>query len=88
MGMLMAAELSRMQGLITESEVEQVRDLLVHAGLPVQMELDPEVIFGNIRKDKKKSGELIHFVLLEGLGQTLIKPMELSKLKPMIHDLC
>lgn len=88
MGMIMAAELSRMQGLITESEVEQVRDLLVHAGLPVQMELDPEVIFGNIRKDKKKSGELIHFVLLEGLGQTLIKPMELSKLKPMIHDLC
>jgi 3-dehydroquinate synthetase len=52
------------------------------------MELDPEVIFGNIRKDKKKSGELIHFVLLEGLGQTLIKPMELSKLKPLIHDLC
>lgn len=88
MGMLMAARLSQMLGLLSKSGVDQVRDLLVSAGLPVQMELDPEKIFQNIRKDKKKSGEHIHFVLLEGLGQTLIRPIELSELKSMIHDLC
>lgn len=88
MGMLMAARLSQRQGLLDEPRVEILRDLLVSAGLPVQMELDPEVIFQNIRKDKKKSGEHIHFVLLNGLGQTLIKPFRLSELKSMIHDLC
>jgi 3-dehydroquinate synthase len=88
MGMLMAARLSQIQGILGESEVELLRDLLVSAGLPVQMELDPEVIYQNIRKDKKKSGEHIHFVLLDGLGQALIKPFNLSELKSMIHDLC
>jgi len=88
MGMLMAARLSRKLGLLGKTEVDQIRDLLVSAGLPVQMDLDPEVIYQNIRKDKKKSGEHIHFVLLEGMGFTRITPIELSKLKSLIHDLC
>jgi len=71
-----------------ESELELLSDLLGAAGLPVHMELDPEVIFQNIRKDKKKSGDQIHFVLLQGLGQTQIRPFELTELKSMIHDLC
>lgn len=88
MGMLLAARLSMKLGLLSKSEVDQIRDLLHSAGLPVQMDLDPEVIFQNIRKDKKKSGEHIHFVLLEGLGVTRISPIELSELNSLIHDLC
>ncbi|MEN8201125.1 MAG: 3-dehydroquinate synthase [Bacteroidota bacterium] len=88
LGMLMAARLSHMLGLLSDSEVGLVRDLLVSAGLPVQMELDPETIFQNIRKDKKKRGEHIHFVLLEGLGHTHIRPIGLSELKSLINDLC
>jgi len=87
-GMILAARLSQKLGLLENSEVELLRDLLLSSGLPVEMELDPEVIFQNIRKDKKKSGKHIHFVLLEGLGQTQIRSISLSDLKPMIHDLC
>jgi 3-dehydroquinate synthase len=87
-GMLMAARLSQMLGLLNGSGVDLLRNLLVSAGLPVEMELEPEVIFQNIRKDKKKSGDHIHFVLLEGLGQTQIRAIELPELNSMIHDLC
>ena len=87
-GMVMAAQLSHNLGLLPASDVDIIQKLLKAAGLPFELELDPEVIFQNIRKDKKKSGEHIHFVLLDGLGKTLIKSISLSELKPMIDDLC
>lgn len=88
LGMVLAARLSHVQGLLTSSEVDRVEQLVLSAGLPVSMKLDPEEIHQNIRKDKKKSGTDVHFVLLKGLGNTLIRPIALSELKSMVHDLC
>ncbi len=87
-GMIMAARLSQTLGLLPSAGVDVIQELVLAAGLPVQIELDPDVIFQNIRKDKKKSGESIHFVLLDGLGKTLIKELPLNDLKPILHDLC
>ena len=88
MGMILAARLSHLQGLLTVSEADRVDRALLSAGLPAPIKLDPEEIYQNIRKDKKKSGNVVHFVLLKGLGNTLIKPIQLPELKSMIHDLC
>lgn len=87
-GMVMAARLSNTMGLLSSSELDQLVKLLSKAGLPASQVLDPEVIFSNIRMDKKKSGEDIRFVLLNGLGSTIIKPIPLSELKNILHDLC
>ncbi len=88
LGMVLAARLSHIQGLLTSSEVDRVEQLVLLAGLPVSMKLDPSEIYQNIRKDKKKSGTDVHFVLLKGLGSTLIRPIALPELKSMVHDLC
>lgn len=88
MGMILAARLSNLQGLLTASEAERVERLLLSAGLPLPAELDPDELYQNIRKDKKKSGDKVHFVLLKGLGNTLIRPIQLPELKSIIHDLC
>ena len=87
-GMILAARLSHVQGLLTAPELDRVEQLIKAAGLPETMELDPEEIYQDIRKDKKKSGEDIHFVLLKGLGDSLIRRIQLAELKSMIHDLC
>lgn len=87
-GMVMAARLSFNLGLLPASDVDIIQNLVKSVGLPYEMDLDPNIIYQNIRKDKKKSGEDIHFVLLDGLGKTLIKTISLSELKPMIDDLC
>jgi 3-dehydroquinate synthase len=87
-GMIMAARLSALHGLLTASEVDKVEKLLVSAGLPIRLELDPEELYQNVRKDKKKTGDEVHFVLLKGLGDTLIKTIAFKDLKSMIHDLC
>lgn len=88
MGMLLAARLSHLQGLLSSSEVDRVEKLILSAGLPIEMKLDPSEIYQNIRKDKKKSGGDVYFVLLKGLGNTLIRPFELTELKSIVHDLC
>ena len=88
MGMLLAARLSHLQGLLSVSEVDRVEHLVLSAGLPVSMKLDPEEIYQNIRKDKKKSGEDVHFVLLKGMGNTIIRPISLTELKSIVYDLC
>jgi 3-dehydroquinate synthase len=87
-GMVLAARLSHLQGLLTSSEVDRVERLVLSAGLPAHLNLDPGEIYQNIRKDKKKSGDDIHFVLLKGLGNTLIRPIALSELKAIVYDLC
>jgi 3-dehydroquinate synthase len=87
-GMVLAARLSYLQGLLTTPEVDRVEQLVLSAGLPAHLNLDPEEIYQNIRKDKKRSRDDIHLILLKGLGNTMIKPIALSELKKILHDLC
>ena len=88
MGMVFASRLSRSLGLLSSLELDRVEKLVLAAGLPASMELNPDEIYQNIRKDKKKRGEEVHFVLLKGLGSTLVRPIALTELIPMIRDLC
>jgi 3-dehydroquinate synthase len=87
-GMVMAARLSHALGYLTSADADLISDLVAEAGLPGDLKADPDIIFENIRKDKKKQGEAIHFVLLEGLGNAQVKSIPLRDLKLMLHDLC
>ena len=87
-GMVLATRLSHAMNMLSASDVDVIHELVSAAGLPVNMELDPDVIFQNIRKDKKKSGDSIHFILLKGLGNAIVKTIPLGELKRILHDLC
>jgi 3-dehydroquinate synthase len=87
-GMVMAARLSHVLGFLSSNDADLIHQLVSAAGLPGNLQADPDAIFENIRKDKKKQGDTIHFVLLEGLGNAQIKTIPLNDLKPMLHDLC
>jgi 3-dehydroquinate synthase len=87
-GMVMAAKLSNSMGLMSSSDVDMLEKLIASAGLPVFLDLDPNVIFDNIQKDKKRSGEQIHFILLETLGKAIVRTIPIKDLKSILHDLC
>lgn len=87
-GMVLAARLSYQQGLLSSTEMDRVEQIVLSAGLPATIQMNREEIYQNIRKDKKKSGDDIHFVLLKGLGNTSIRSYALSELKPIVYDLC
>ncbi len=88
MGMVLAARLSHARGMITASDMDLISSLISDADLPSAMELDADILYENIRKDKKRKGEHIHFILLEELGRATVKSIPLEELKSILHDLC
>ncbi len=68
-GMVYAAELSRLAGRLSEAEVDRQRDVLRALGLPVTYRSDRwEQLLAAMRRDKKSRGDLLRFVVLDSIG--------------------
>jgi len=87
-GMVMAAKLSEKKGTLTREDVKRIEALLSYFKLPVKCESDREAIMDAIRKDKKREGEDIHFVLLDGIGRARIEKITIDELREVFFDLC
>jgi 3-dehydroquinate synthase len=80
LGMVMAAERSRQRGLLTGGDVDRIRNLLMQLNLPVEIAYDREAVAGAVAKDKKRERESIKFVLLDGIGQSVVETISLDEL--------
>jgi 3-dehydroquinate synthase len=74
MGMVAAARISEKMGYLKRSEAGRIETLIHRAGLPVKIPgaLDAEKIIGQMKRDKKKQGDHVHFVLLKKIGMPFI----------------
>jgi 3-dehydroquinate synthase len=86
-GMNIAGAISVSEGLLKENKSIRLRSLIINMGLPVSLEISPARLFEAIKKDKKKRGEKIGLVLLEDIGKSVIKYIELDRLKLILDDL-
>ncbi len=87
-GMVVAARISEKMGLLTTAESERITKLIAAYKLPTEIQISKNLLLEGIRKDKKRENDTINFVLLDGIGSTIIKPIEISQLKEIIYDLC
>lgn len=72
-GMLVAGELSKNLGLLSESELELLTEAIKSCGpLPRSDNLDDNAIANIIRRDKKNISGHLHWVLLEEIGRAKI----------------
>jgi len=73
-GMMGAALLSQRLGLLPKEVVERQRALLQMFGLPTSCsEVDLSSLLRAMELDKKVSGKAVRWVLLEGIGKTVIR---------------
>jgi 3-dehydroquinate synthase len=73
-GMVMAAELSTRMGTLTPAELGRLRSLVARARLPVKSDAVPvERMLELMRLDKKTARGDMRFVLLQGLGQAVLR---------------
>ncbi|MFW5936882.1 MAG: 3-dehydroquinate synthase [Desulfosalsimonas sp.] len=86
-GMAAAARLSVKKGYMPASEAGRLEDLLVRLGLPVSMPADCEAVVDALARDKKRRNDAIHFVLLEGIGKSIVVPIALAELKDLLTKL-
>ena len=73
-GMVMAADLSRQLGYLSEADSARILSLFERAGLPTAVRgISPARMRQLMRLDKKAKDGRVHFVLLERLGAALLR---------------
>lgn len=72
-GMMYAAELARLAGRLSDDVVDRHRNILTSIGLPVTYPLGRwNTLVSVIKRDKKTRGDLLRFVILDGVARPTI----------------
>ena len=90
LGMVTAAKMSAEKGMITEETVQRIIKLLESLKLPVSLtgiDADRDALKEAMRKDKKREGGLIKFILLEDIGKAIVEDIDLTDLDKIIDTL-
>ena len=74
LGMIAAARISENSGYLDQASRERIERIIGEAGLPVRIpqEMATEGILSRLKMDKKKEGDVIHFVLLKKIGMPFV----------------
>ncbi|WP_113718006.1 3-dehydroquinate synthase [Arthrobacter dokdonensis] len=69
-GMMFAAELARSVGRLSDADADRHRSILQLLGLPLTYRKDRwQALLDGMRRDKKTRGDLLRFVVLDGIGR-------------------
>ncbi|MEI6197366.1 MAG: 3-dehydroquinate synthase [Verrucomicrobiota bacterium] len=88
-GQVAAARLSQKILSLPSGDVERIEKLFVHAGLPVQIKLNParrKKLFAAMKLDKKVSGGEVKFVLAQKIGKVVWSQRVPEKLISQVLD--
>ena len=67
------------------AEDKRLRALLNNLKLPTYFGLETKAVANALGKDKKREGNWIHFVLLNGIGSATVAKITLTELEDAIH---
>lgn len=86
-GTVMAADLSRRLGYLTEADVARVTALVKVAGLPTRVEgLSAEAAYCAMQGDKKSVGGTIRFIVMTSVGTTAIQTADRDTVFAVMRD--
>jgi 3-dehydroquinate synthase len=86
-GMSVAIELSRKEGLICRDDAHYCRQLIGKIGLPKRAPNSPTKYFESLKRDKKKRGESVDFILLKNIGEAMIRTYPFEELEDKTRNL-
>ncbi len=86
-GMVMAAALSVKKKYLKKEELQRIIDLLKKIKLPVSVQIEKEKIIDAIKKDKKREGATVSFILLDGIGKTIIEKINIKELDSIFENI-
>lgn len=86
-GMLVASALSEKRGHLPREDLERIQGLLDKLKLPTGLQIDRERVVDALRKDKKRKGDSINFVLLHGIGHAVVEEISIKELEGVVNEL-
>ncbi len=87
LGMLVAARISIARGYLPKEDGKRLESLLKRLGLPIRLVIDREKVLDAIRKDKKRRGDSIDFVLLREIGRAEVERIPIMELEKAVSDM-
>ncbi len=73
--------------MLNFKETARVTNLLQQYGLPIDIPVDFGKVIEIMRMDKKKTRDIMNYVLLEKLGRAVIKPIPMPKLEKLLYSI-
>lgn len=86
-GMIIAVNISLVKKMISEDAAERIKTLFHALQMPTALEFDEKKVIEAIANDKKREGSKIHFVLLEGIGDSTISEISIDELEALVNDM-
>jgi len=86
-GMVVASHLSASKGLLSKQDVERIETLLAMLELPITLDMNRIKMIDAIKRDKKRQGDDIDFVLLDGIGNAVLEKISIKELEDVVFDL-
>jgi len=87
-GMVVASMISVKRGRLPAEDMERIKSLLRKLKLPTRLPMDGEKVLDALRRDKKRKGDSIDFVLLQGIGKAVVEGISIKELASVVKELC
>ena len=87
LGMMIASLISVKMGYLAEGDMKRVETLLEKLKLPTRLSLDRKGVLDALKKDKKREKQKIHFVLLQGIGNAVLKEIPIKDLDTLMSEI-
>ena len=85
-GMALAAAISVRRGRLAAAAHDRIIRLLKQLHLPCAASIDLRRLADAIRKDKKRDGDTIHYVLLDDIGKAVVEEIGIDDLMRLASD--
>ncbi len=86
-GMIAACNIASEINNFSTTDIARVTRLLKTYHLPVELEFNNDEVWEVLLMDKKKSGDTMNFILLNKIGEAIIKPIPLSQLRRLFKHI-
>lgn len=83
-GMMIACKLSEIETGLRPEVTQKLIAQLQQYQLPTAMAIDPIAVMGVLKSDKKRNHDAIDYILLEDIGEPIIKPLSLGTIQNAI----
>jgi 3-dehydroquinate synthase len=80
-GMAAACDISNKINNFSTAEATRVKELIKAYHLPIELDFNSDKIWEVLLMDKKRTGETMNFILLNKIGEAIIKPVPLTQLR-------
>jgi 3-dehydroquinate synthase len=80
-GMVMACDMAVQKGLVPAEAAHRLKRLLQRFKLPTTVKVNPDRVIDAIQKDKKRTGDNVHFVFLNSIGKAVVNETSIDSLR-------